>query len=87
MKSVRIAELKAKLSEHLRDVRRGHSILVLDRDTPIARVVPYSASPQAPPARRPLQRFASLQRVPLPAPLKLDVDVVDVLLQERQTDR
>lgn len=32
MKEVRIAELKAKLSEHLRAVRRGHTITVFDRD-------------------------------------------------------
>ena len=30
---------------------------------------------------------ASLQRVPLPPPLKLKLDVVELLLEERQTDR
>lgn len=41
MKSVGIADLKARLSQHLRTVRRGHSLTVLDRDTPIARIIPY----------------------------------------------
>ena len=44
MSSVRIADLKARLSEHLRAVRRGRSLTVLDRDTPIARIVPYDES-------------------------------------------
>jgi len=41
--SVRIAELKARLSEHLRLVRKGRTLTVLDRDTPIARIVPVVA--------------------------------------------
>jgi prevent-host-death family protein len=44
MTSVGIAELKAHLSEHLRRVRRGRTITVLDRDTPVARIVPYEAA-------------------------------------------
>ncbi len=40
MKRVRIAELKARLSAHLRAVRRGEEVLVLDRDQPVARIVP-----------------------------------------------
>ncbi len=40
---VRIAEFKNKLSKYLRSVQRGHEIVVKDRDTPIARVVPYRA--------------------------------------------
>jgi prevent-host-death family protein len=34
MKRVRTAELKAKLSKYLREVRRGHSLTVLNRGTP-----------------------------------------------------
>jgi antitoxin (DNA-binding transcriptional repressor) of toxin-antitoxin stability system len=41
MSEVRIADLKARLSEHLRSVRNGGTLTVLDRDTPIARIVPY----------------------------------------------
>ena len=36
-----IADLKNNLSRHLTRVRRGNSIVVLDRNTPIARIVPY----------------------------------------------
>ncbi len=35
----RIAELKSRLSEHLRSVRTGRTLTILDRDTPIARIV------------------------------------------------
>ena len=40
MKQVRVAQLKARLSEYLRAVRRGETIAVLDRETPIAQIVP-----------------------------------------------
>ena len=87
MKTVRIAELKARLSEHLREVRRGRSLTVLDRDTPIARVIPYESEAAELKIRRPLRRSSSLQRVPLPSPLKLNFDVVALLLEERQGER
>lgn len=45
MTTVRIAALKARLSEHLRSVRQGRTLTVLDRDTPIARIVPVSVEP------------------------------------------
>ena len=87
MKSVKIAELKAKLSEHLRAVRRGHSVIVVDRETPIARLVPYSPDAEGLTIRKPLRRRRSIQSVPLPKPLKLDIDIVDLLLDERQGER
>jgi len=40
MSDVRIADLKARLSEHLRSVRNGGTLTVLDRDTPVARIIP-----------------------------------------------
>ena len=40
MTSVKIADLKSHLSEHLRAVERGDSIEVTDRARPIARIVP-----------------------------------------------
>jgi len=43
---VKIAELKGKLSEYLRSVRRGNEIVIKDRETPIARIVPYESSPK-----------------------------------------
>ncbi len=41
MKTVKIADLKAHLSEHLRAVRAGETLTVLDRERPVARIVPH----------------------------------------------
>jgi len=87
MKQVGIAELKARLSEYLRAVRRGETIAVLDRETPIARIVP-TAERTALRVRKPASGAPALNRVRLPGkPLKLSVDVVDLLLEERQGPR
>ena len=40
MTTVSISELKANLSRYVRQVRRGGEIQVLDRGTPVARLVP-----------------------------------------------
>lgn len=40
MKKARISELKDRLSHYLRFVREGHSVLIYDRDRPIARLEP-----------------------------------------------
>jgi len=39
MRTVKIAELKDKLSEHLRAVEAGEEVIVTDRNRPIARIV------------------------------------------------
>jgi prevent-host-death family protein len=45
MKTVKIAELKAKLSAYLSEVRNGGTVIVYDRNTPIARIVPFQDEP------------------------------------------
>jgi prevent-host-death family protein len=87
MTNVKIADLKAKLSQHLREVRRGRTITVMDRSTPIARIVPYQAESEPLVVRRPLGRTPGLKEVRLPPPLKLRRDVVEFLLAERQVGR
>jgi prevent-host-death family protein len=86
MKQVRIAELKARLSEYLRAVRRGETISVLDRETPVAHIVPVRDR-MALRVRKPSSGTPPPNRVPLPKPLKLDVDLVQLLLEERQGHR
>jgi prevent-host-death family protein len=44
MLSVNIADLKNNLSRYLTQVRDGEEIIVRDRDTPVARIVPLSWS-------------------------------------------
>jgi prevent-host-death family protein len=86
MKQVRIAELKARLSEYLRAVRRGETIAVLDRDTPVAQIVPVRDR-SALRIRKPAPGALSPNRVRLPKPSKSNVDVVQLLLEERQSHR
>ncbi len=87
MKTARVAELKARLSEYLRMVRRGESVTVLARDTPIARIVPVESEGASLIIRRPLPGAPLPSQVPLPPPLDIDVDVVALLLEERQGER
>ena len=87
MTGIRIADLKSHLSEHLRKVRGGTSLTVLDRDTPIARIVPWKAGEGSLKLRAPLPGAPKLQRVPLPPPLRLRGDIVKLLMEERQGDR
>jgi prevent-host-death family protein len=87
MESVGIADLKSRLSEYLRKVRGGRAIVVLDRDRPIARIVPYEGERAPLKVRSPAPGAPPLHRVPLPPPLDLKIDPVALLLEERQSDR
>ncbi|MEX2284502.1 MAG: type II toxin-antitoxin system prevent-host-death family antitoxin [Gemmatimonadota bacterium] len=83
-KTVRVAELKARLSEYLRAARRGHPVTVFDRDTPIARLVPYVSAGGALMVREPIQ---ALRDVKLPPPLGRSVDSLTALMEERLPSR
>jgi len=87
MNDVRIADLKARLSEYLRKVKRGHAVTVLDRETPIARLVPYETDAASLPVRRPAAGSPKLQKVVLPPPLDIQGDIVALLIEEREADR
>lgn len=88
MKQVRIADLKARLSEHLDAVRRGEIIEVLNRDTVVAQIVPVRERPTLG-IRMPAPGTPPPNRLPLPERLRLpyDIDIVDILLEERQGHR
>jgi len=87
MDTVRIADLKARLSEHLRAVRRGRTLTILDRDQPIARIVPYDGDRRPLSIRSPRPEGPALHRVPLPPPLRLKIDILELLAEERQRHR
>ena len=81
VKTMTISYFKTHISEELRKVRKGASILICDRDTPIAEVVPYRAEPPILKVRQPrLTPFTA----PRPA-FKIDHDPVDYLLEDRET--
>jgi len=43
MKTTAISELKAHLSDYLKQVKSGNEVLVTDRGKPVARIVPISS--------------------------------------------
>jgi prevent-host-death family protein len=79
MSKVGIADLKAHLSQHLRKVRSGGTITVVDRDTPVAQIVPYDVEP-ALEIRRATRKPADLR---LPPPPPKATDSLALLLQDR----
>jgi prevent-host-death family protein len=79
MSDVPIADLKARLSEHLRSVRNGGSLTVLDRNTPVARIVPYAAQPLE--IRKAKRRVRDLK---LPAKPAKRTDSAALLLEDRR---
>lgn len=87
MKTVRIAELKARLSGYLREVRSGRSVTVLDRDTPIARIVPYAPDAASLIVHKPPPNVPPPGRVKLPPSLPIKGDIVALLMKERQGER
>jgi len=86
MSNVRIADLKANLSRHLRAVRAGETITVLDRDTPVARIVPIETTANGL-VIHPPKRPGRLADVPLPPPIRTKVDIVELLLEDRNSGR
>ena len=76
---VGIADLKAHLSRHLRKVRAGRTLTILDRDTPIARIVPLDADTPVE-IRRATRRPSDLR---LPPPPTGPTDSLAVLLADR----
>ena len=83
MDAVRIAELKARLSEYLRRVRRGRTLIVTDRETPIAQIIPYERGPASLAVRSPLPDAPKLAAIRMPPPLRIKTDVVQLLARER----
>lgn len=83
-KSVKVAELKAQLSAYLRAARRGEAVTVCDRDTPIARLIPYGTVAEPLTSRAPTRAWGSTT---LPPPLGRPVDSLTALLEERQSSR
>ncbi len=79
MKDVGIADLKAHLSAHLKTVRRGHEITIVDRGTPVARIVPFEHTTMLV-TRKPTR---DLRAIILPPPLPYPVDSLAALLEER----
>ena len=92
-RTVSVVELKAKLSEHLRQVKSGHELIVTERGIPVARMLPLDDGERRSTRRLRLTRSGALKpgRGKLPAALERPPSgpddgqaVVDALLAERR---
>lgn len=81
----KIAEFKAQLSYYLKVVRSGKEVTVMDRETPIARVVPYRTGRDKQLSIHPATRTPkALARLQIP-PAK-NVDSLTMLQDMRRDD-
>jgi prevent-host-death family protein len=96
MKNARISELRDRLSEYLARVRKGETVIVYDRDTPIARLEPIAPAPDDWPEwvrnaeRRGIitpPKIRDGARLPDPVKPKKPVGLLEALLEERRTGR
>jgi prevent-host-death family protein len=76
---LRVAELKTHLSAYLKRVREGETLVVHDRDTPIARIVPIEDDGVF--IRHATKRWEDIR---WPAPPKKKTDSLAVLLELRK---
>ena len=97
MKTASISEAKNRLSAYIDRVRRGETVLITDRGTPVARLAPLAAgTPEWDESRlAELERKGILRRAltppmkVLPPPVKLPpgVSVLELLFEERRNGR
>jgi prevent-host-death family protein len=97
MRNARISELRDKLSEYLARVRKGETVIVYDRDTPIARIDPIPPAPDDIPEwvleayRRGIATPPKIQdgkQLPMPPPKpKKPLNLLEALLEERRSGR
>jgi len=58
MKSINIRELTHHFSAYLKIVKRGEHIVVMERNLPVADIIPHNENVEAPPAwKRTIQRI------------------------------
>src|SRR5256885_17271386 len=86
-KTVCVAHLRARLSEYLRAARKGHEVTIMDRDQPVARLTPIGTASGTLVVREPVGSYRKPSDVPMPPALKLAVDPVALLLEDRANER
>jgi antitoxin (DNA-binding transcriptional repressor) of toxin-antitoxin stability system len=95
MEKATISELKNRLSEYLQKVRAGHTVLIFDREQPVARLERVSGGAQVEGRLARLERGGLLRRSRAPVPLKAlraaapkpRRSVTQALLEERREGR
>ena len=95
MRTVNISDLKAQLSAHLQLVQGGEEVLVCDRNTPVARIMPVGLTELSAQEQRlvasgvmapPLKKRAASERWPQP-PGNVSVKVMEQVWQEERRNR
>ncbi|MEW6366173.1 MAG: type II toxin-antitoxin system prevent-host-death family antitoxin [Acidobacteriota bacterium] len=96
MKTAAVAELKASLSEYLARVKSGEEVLVTDRGSPIAKIIPAPRSGAGTAHLRELEKAGLIAigrgKLPkdfwsLPRPADPKGTVLSALLEERRETR
>ena len=97
MRTAKISELKAKLSAHIRYVKNGEEVLILDRNTPVARLVPPGPADDYDERERrliakgilipPKMRRPEGYRLPVPTGPMISQEVMDKIWEEEREDR
>lgn len=87
MTRVGIAELKAKLSDYVRRARGGETVVVCDRDLPVADLVAHREGREPLEITPPSGKYQRISDIPMPNLPTIPVSVTDVLLEARRNDR
>lgn len=82
MKQTNVSDLKARLSGYLAEVRRGQTVEVCDRHTPIARIVPIERAADDLHVDEPRRPLSDLRKVK-PVRLRRPVNVSRLLRESR----
>jgi len=83
MRRVKIAELKNRLSQHLRAVEKGSEVVVTDRERPIARIVPIAPAGKHVRILQPRRPFSAI-RDQRRARAGWEISSTELLLEERR---
>ena len=84
MDTVSVAELKARLSHYLREVRGGKSFTVLSRDIPVAALRPWGPASVDDLTTTPADPAAPGLLAPLLGPSSLAVDGAELIRRDRE---
>jgi prevent-host-death family protein len=94
--NAKVSELRNGLSDYLARVRRGETVIVFDRDTPIARIEPIAVGDALPEWLREAERRGIVRpprvrrpaKIPIPPPKqRKPARALEALLDERRTGR
>ena len=85
MTYAKVSQLKNHLSAYLKEVRKGGEVVVMDRDTIIAKITSFSGPKEDFVVREPKKSSSSLKKIKL-ITLDKKVDVLSALFEEREED-